>query len=53
MRGTFTSGSGNQDRREPPFKGKKRKGKKKRRGAKGRHPVERGPLHAAMVNAAT
>ena len=51
MRGPMMSGGGNQDRRDPPFKGKgRRKGKKK-----GKRPAggKGGPLHDAMVRAAT
>ena len=54
MRGPIMTGSGNQDRRDPPFKGKG-KGKGKKKGKKGKRPPfgKGGPLHEAMVNAAT
>lgn len=47
MRGPATTGSGNQDRRQP-FGGKRKgsKGKAKKRGG------GKGPLHRAMVEAA-
>lgn len=56
MRGMIQSETGNQDRRDPPFLGKVKRGKKKARRkakGKGRKPPPRGPLHAAMVAAAT
>ena len=50
MRGPLQTGSGNQDRRHPYGK----RAKKPKRKAKGkRPPAAAGPLHAAMVNAAT
>jgi hypothetical protein len=57
MRGMTQTETGNQDRRDPPFLSRGKRGKKKalRRKAKGkgRRPRPQGPLHAAMVAAAT
>ncbi len=55
MRGPFQSGSGNQDRRYPdgPPAGKKGKRKPKKKGKGKRSPFGGGPLHDAMVRAAT
>lgn len=55
MRGAMMSGSGNQDRRYPEASGPrgKRKGKAKRKGRGKRSRRGPGPLHEAMVRAAT
>lgn len=53
MRGVHTTESGNQDRRQPPFKRKKRKKAAKRKGRRRARGSSGSPLHDAMVSAAT
>lgn len=54
LRGPKTTECGNQDVRQPSFmsRGRKKKGRGKRK-ARGRKASRGGPLHDAMVRAAT